>query len=101
MLPFLNKKKRAIPQPAPALLEVSGLCKGFQIHHIERRIAVLDNVSFTLPQGAFLRIAGPNGAGKSSLLRCLYRTYLPTDGQAIYHSERGSLDLASAADIDL
>lgn len=31
----------------------------------------LDEVSFTLPSGAFLSIFGPNGAGKTTLLRIL------------------------------
>jgi len=31
---------------------------------------ILKNVSFDVPQGAFLSIIGPNGAGKTTLLRC-------------------------------
>ncbi len=33
--------------------------------------AVLSNVSFSVPQGAFSALLGPNGAGKSSLLKTL------------------------------
>lgn len=32
---------------------------------------VLENISFTVPKGAFLGIVGPNGSGKSTLLKCI------------------------------
>ncbi len=37
----------------------------------ERAAPVLDNLSFTLPEGALALLVGPSGAGKSTLLRCL------------------------------
>ncbi|MDR0347074.1 MAG: ABC transporter ATP-binding protein [Coriobacteriales bacterium] len=42
----------------------------------------LDDVSFTLPQGAFLSIFGPNGAGKTTLLRIISTLAHPTSGTA-------------------
>ena len=42
----------------------------------------VDDVSFALPQGAFLSIFGPNGAGKTTLLRVLSTLARPTDGEA-------------------
>ena len=83
------------------LLEVTGYTKSFHIHHLDREIAVFENVGFTLSAGQFLLVTGPNGIGKSTLLRCLYRSYRPTSGQAIYHSGYGIIDLARAADIDM
>ncbi|MBR0363801.1 MAG: ATP-binding cassette domain-containing protein, partial [Clostridia bacterium] len=38
----------------------------------------LDDVSFALPEGAFLSIFGPNGAGKTTLLRVLATLARPT-----------------------
>lgn len=32
---------------------------------------ILRNVSFDIPQGAFLSIVGPNGSGKTTMLRCV------------------------------
>ncbi|MFZ4813250.1 MAG: phosphonate C-P lyase system protein PhnL, partial [Phototrophicaceae bacterium] len=58
-------------------------------------------LDFTLDDGQLLLVKGQNGVGKSTLLRCLYRTYLPTDGQAIYQSDMGEIDLAHAADVDI
>lgn len=83
------------------LLDVSGYSKLFHIHHLGREIPVFEDLSFTLDEGQFLLVSGPNGVGKSTLLRCLYRSYLPTGGQAIYHSRSGKIDLVRAADMDI
>lgn len=42
----------------------------------------LDDVSFDLPQGAFLSIFGPNGAGKTTLLKILATLSKPSVGAA-------------------
>ena len=42
----------------------------------------VDDVSFRLPEGAFLSIFGPNGAGKTTLLRVLSTLARPSDGRA-------------------
>lgn len=83
------------------LLQVTDYSKLFHIDHLGRQIPVFENLSFTLDEGQFLLVSGPNGIGKSTLLRCLYRTYLPTGGQAIYDSRYGRIDLARAADVDI
>ena len=84
-----------------ALLRVEELAKTFFIHHLERRIPVFEKVSFELVEGSFLRVIGRNGGGKSTLLRCLYRTYRSSGGQALYQSLGGAVDLAQASDIDI
>ncbi len=83
------------------ILEVRGLCKTFHIHHLGRQIEVFHNVDLQLRCGEFLLVSGRNGVGKSTLLRCLYRSYLPTAGQALYASSYGLLDLATSADVDI
>jgi len=83
------------------LLHVNGLAKRFVIHHLERTITAFDRLDLRLMPGEFVLIAGPNGVGKSTLLRCLYRSYLPTSGAAVYDSRYGPVDLAVAADIDI
>jgi heme exporter protein A len=42
----------------------------------------LDNISFDLPQQAFLLVIGPNGAGKSTLLKLLSTLLAPSSGSA-------------------
>lgn len=83
------------------LLDVRDYCKSFTIHHLQRAVPAFDGLNFTLDEGEFLLVRGPNGVGKSTLLRCLYRSYRPTGGQANYHSRHGWIDLAAAADVDM
>jgi alpha-D-ribose 1-methylphosphonate 5-triphosphate synthase subunit PhnL len=83
------------------LLQVIHLSKHFTVHHLHREVPAFSDLSFEVRAGEFVLVAGPNGVGKSTLLRCLYRTYLPTAGQAHYHSRHGVIDLATAADVDI
>lgn len=83
------------------VLQVNDLSKTFHIHHLGRAIPVFEALTFTLAAGQFLLVSGPNGTGKSTLLRCLFRTYLPSGGEAHYHSRHGTIDLAHAADVDI
>jgi len=83
------------------LLQVLYLSKHFTVHHLQRQVPAFDRLSFDVGEGEFVLVAGPNGVGKSTLLRCLYRTYLPTAGQALYDSRHGVIDLATAADVDI
>lgn len=84
-----------------AVLNVSGLTKSFQMHHLDNTLHAFRDVNFNLKQGEFVLLKGPNGVGKSTLLRTIYRTYLPVDGKVMFHSARGDIDLANAADIDV
>lgn len=43
----------------------------------------VDNVTLSVPQGAFLSIFGPNGAGKTTLLRILSTLTRPSSGKAL------------------
>lgn len=45
----------------------------------------VNNVSFSLPKGAFLTVFGPNGAGKTTLLRMLATLSRPTSGELLIY----------------
>src|SRR5436190_16540714 len=49
----------------------------------EQKIAVLRDVSFTIPQGAFVAIVGPSGSGKTTLLGLLAGLDTATRGQVL------------------
>lgn len=83
------------------VLQVEGLAKTFLMHHLDQRLHAFSGISFTLNAGEFLLLKGPNGVGKSTLLRTLYRSYLPRDGHIWYHTAEGRIDLARAADVDI
>jgi putative ABC transport system ATP-binding protein len=49
----------------------------------DNKLAVLRDVSFSIPQGAFVAIVGPSGSGKTTLLGLLAGLDTPTRGQVI------------------
>jgi putative ABC transport system ATP-binding protein len=59
----------------------------------EQKIAVLRDVSFTIPQGAFVAIVGPSGSGKTTLLGLLAGLDTPTRGTVLLDdSDLGKLN---------
>lgn len=72
-------------------LRAEGLSK--QVTSPEGSLTILDNVSFTVPQGVSLAICGPSGAGKSTLLALLAGLDLASTGRVwLDDTELGSLD---------
>jgi putative ABC transport system ATP-binding protein len=49
----------------------------------EQKLAVLRDVTFTIPQGAFVAIVGPSGSGKTTLLGLLAGLDTPTRGSVL------------------
>lgn len=81
------------------LLRVEGLTKSFTIHQLGRHIAGCRDVSFSVARGAFVGITGRSGSGKSTVLKLIYRTYVPQEGRILYDSAQfGRLDLTKADD---
>ncbi|MGF6859973.1 alpha-D-ribose 1-methylphosphonate 5-triphosphate synthase subunit PhnL [Rhodobacteraceae bacterium MBR-64] len=79
------------------ILSVRDLGKGFYIHDRAKHVPAAEGISFDLKPGQLAALVGPSGAGKSSLLKAIYRTYLPSSGQVLYRTAAGDLvDLASA-----
>lgn len=83
------------------LLQIENFTKAFHIHQLGRAIPVFAALNVAVDGGQFVVVSGPNGVGKSTLLRCLYRSYVPTSGRALYQSHYGTIDLARAADVDI
>ncbi|NOY79905.1 MAG: ABC transporter ATP-binding protein [Kiritimatiellaeota bacterium] len=72
----------AVPFPAP-------LKQGISVRHIRFRYspdadAILQDVTLTVPAGAWLCLMGASGAGKTTLLYQLARLYEPEAGQILY-----------------
>ena len=78
------------------LLSVERLTKTFRLHALGGlAVRGCADVSFDAECGQCVRLAGPSGSGKSSVVKCLYRTYLPTSGAMRYRTGDGrDVDLA-------
>jgi len=85
------------------MISVENLSKQFTLHILnEKNIEACRDVSFSVPAGQFLGLAGPSGAGKSTVLKCIYRTYLPSSGAVHYHSAGyGTVDLTTISDREM
>jgi len=80
------------------MIEVDRLSKEFTMHIRNGLILTsFREVSFAAEAGSLLAITGPSGIGKSSLLKCIYRTYLPSSGDVYYRSvDNGLVNLVQA-----
>ena len=80
------------------LLVVEALRKTFTMHHFHGKdIVGCEDIHLSLPQGRFIGLTGESGAGKSTILKCIYRTYTPTEGTVLFDSDQlGPIDLAKA-----
>ncbi|HLL65779.1 MAG TPA: ATP-binding cassette domain-containing protein [Micromonosporaceae bacterium] len=86
-------------RPAEPVLSVRDLVKTFTLHTIDgRRVSSLHGVDVDVHAGEHVALAGPSGAGKSSLLRCVYRMYLPDSGSVRLHTADGWTELTDLSD---
>ncbi|MDR3161435.1 MAG: ATP-binding cassette domain-containing protein [Spirochaetaceae bacterium] len=85
------------------MLYLKNVSKTF-VMHIRGGLEIqsFEKVSFETYAGSLLALTGPSGIGKSSLLKCVYRSYLPSSGQILYTTSRGdTVDLATAGDWEI
>jgi alpha-D-ribose 1-methylphosphonate 5-triphosphate synthase subunit PhnL len=81
------------------VLAVENYAKHFVLHEQNKLIPSSHNVSFTVYAGELTALTGPTGAGKSSVLKGIYRTYLPSAGRVLYCDAAGrEVDLALASE---
>ncbi len=81
------------------MIQIDNLSKTFHIHALGNKvIEALNAISFRVAPGEFLGLTGPSGAGKSTILKCIYRTCLPTAGDIWYQSrDCGRVNLATTS----
>ena len=82
-----------------ALLEIKDISKSFTLHNLNRHIKACENISLTLMPGEFIGITGKSGSGKSTVLKSIYRSYLPEKGEIYYDSIKfGLINLYEATE---
>ena len=78
-------------------LTVSNVSKSFTMHLRDGvRIAVVEDVNFSLQAGRCSVLAGPSGIGKSSILKMLYGNYGADSGQILVAHDDQFVDIISA-----
>lgn len=81
------------------VLSVKGFSKHFTVHEQGTQIPSAHNVDLTVFEQSLTALIGPTGAGKSSVLKSIYRSYLPSSGKILYQTRQGSIeDLAQASE---
>jgi alpha-D-ribose 1-methylphosphonate 5-triphosphate synthase subunit PhnL len=81
----------------PAILTIENYAKHFHLHERNKLIPSASHVNLSVYPGRLTALVGPTGAGKSSVLKGVYRTYLPSAGRILFRTKEGSIvDLARA-----
>lgn len=84
------------------ILSIQGLTKNFYLHNPGLEIKSCQDIHLTLQEGEFIGIVGLSGAGKSTILKCVNRSYLPTQGNIYYESEAfGRINLSLATEREI
>lgn len=73
------------------LLNIEDLSKSFTLHNLGKHIRASQNINIALSEGEFIGITGRSGSGKSTILKCIYRTYFPQQGNVWYQSKKFGL----------
>lgn len=81
------------------LIQIENFGKSFKLHNLNRHIHACHGISLTLNEGEFVGITGKSGSGKSTILKSIYRSYLPDVGAIYYDSKRfGYMNLYDATE---
>src|SRR5712692_5114735 len=67
------------------LIEVEHLSR--HLDHQGQRTLILDDVTFSVPEGSLFAISGPSGSGKSTVLNMLTGLDRPSSGRIIFGSQ--------------
>lgn len=79
------------------ILSIQHLTKDFYLYNADKHIHSCHDITLDMQEGEFIGIVGLSGAGKSTILNCINRTYLTTEGHIWYNSRAyGRIDMSTA-----
>jgi alpha-D-ribose 1-methylphosphonate 5-triphosphate synthase subunit PhnL len=79
------------------ILTIENFAKTFHLHERNKLIPSASQVNLSVHPGKLTALIGPTGAGKSSVLKGVYRTYLPGAGRILFRTREGEeIDLVQA-----
>ncbi|OQD83857.1 hypothetical protein PENANT_c015G09551 [Penicillium antarcticum] len=78
-----SKKQDKVPRPAPGTVEDLALQRVRLKYPARSSHMALDDVSFDVPEGAFIALVGTTGSGKSSVINLVERFYTAESGKII------------------
>ncbi len=85
-----------------AILTIENYAKTFHLHERNKLIPSASHVNLSVYPGRLTALVGPTGAGKSSVLKGVYRTYLPSAGLIQFRTKAGNtVDLALADELQV
>jgi peptide/nickel transport system ATP-binding protein len=97
-----SKPPAAASASDPALLEVDGLGKNFVgrggglfATGQKRKVAAVDDVSFSIRRGECLGLVGESGCGKTTVAKMILRAYPPDSGSVRFHDGANLVDVPS------
>lgn len=80
-----------------AILHVENYGKYFHLHEQGKIIPSSHDVNLKVYPGQLTALTGPTGAGKSTVLKGIYRSYLPTSGRLLFRTKDNvEIDLSRA-----
>ena len=74
--PAIQKNLNKLPQSSIAEIKFDNVSFDYDV-----RRTIINNISFTVPNGKKVAIVGPTGAGKSTISRLLFKFYEPKSGE--------------------
>ncbi|MGL5574685.1 MAG: ATP-binding cassette domain-containing protein, partial [Sarcina sp.] len=85
------------------ILNIKNLSKNFTIYSLDKHIEASKDINIDIKKGEFIGITGKSGSGKSTILKCIYRTYIPGDSSNIYYNSEkfSNIDLVKASEREI
>lgn len=86
--------------PEETILQVTNLKKhfpmesGFLRRRVVGHVRAVDGVSFSINRGKTLGLVGESGCGKTTVARVILRALDPTEGEILFSSKDGVVDMA-------